>query len=136
MDHKTVGSQRANLESIGEIPQSVSNQRKDMESTGEIHQFPTSIGMDGKERPREVQRKSVAIFNPTPREEIKERVVLQHVEKTVDWRVFAINGEKVGMVDAGELIKVISSIGADGSLQRYATRKAQESSCAFLFATR
>ena len=37
-----------------------------MERTAEIPQLKTNIGADGKERPREVQRKPVAVFNPAP----------------------------------------------------------------------
>lgn len=39
-----------------------------MESTGQIAQLEKTIGADGKERPRQAQRKPVTIFNPTPRE--------------------------------------------------------------------
>ena len=52
VDHKTVSTQRVNLESTGEIPQ-----------------LKTTIGADGRERPREVQRKPVSLYNPTPREQ-------------------------------------------------------------------
>ena len=51
IDHKTVGAQRATMESTGEIPQ-----------------FKTNIGADGKERPREVARKPITVFNPTARD--------------------------------------------------------------------
>lgn len=47
----------------------VGGQRKSMESTGQIDRLNTNIGADGKERPRQVQRRPVAVFNPTPREE-------------------------------------------------------------------
>lgn len=47
----------------------VSRVRKGMESTGELCTVHSSIGADGKERPRQVERKPVTIFNPTRREE-------------------------------------------------------------------
>lgn len=40
-----------------------------MEQTAEIPQLKTNIGADGKERPRQVARKPVTIFNPSKREE-------------------------------------------------------------------
>lgn len=84
---------------LGVDKNTVNVQRKKMESTGEIHQLKTSVGADGKERPRQVERKPtllppstmweaesqerarigleeqvqarkpVSVFNPTPREE-------------------------------------------------------------------
>ena len=47
----------------------VNKQRKLLETTGEIHQLATNIGADGKERPRQSERKPISILNPTPREE-------------------------------------------------------------------
>ena len=40
-----------------------------MEKGGELLKFNSSIGADGKERPRQVERKPVSVFNPTKREE-------------------------------------------------------------------
>lgn len=54
---------------LGVDKNTVNARRKEMEATGEIHQLETSIGADGKERPRQVERKPVTIFNPTSREE-------------------------------------------------------------------
>lgn len=54
---------------LGVDKNTVNKQRKEMEGTGEIHQLKTNIGADGKERPRQVQRKPVSIFNPSKREE-------------------------------------------------------------------
>jgi len=54
---------------IGVDKNTVNSQRKKLERTGEIHQLNTNIGADGKERPRQVQRKPVSIFNPTKQEE-------------------------------------------------------------------
>ena len=39
-----------------------------MEESGELIKFISSIGADGKERPRQVERKPVSVFNPTKRE--------------------------------------------------------------------
>lgn len=47
----------------------VSRHRKQMEADGQLLQCNSSIGADGKERPRQVARKPVTIFNPTKREE-------------------------------------------------------------------
>ena len=42
---------------LGVSDKTVGTQRKGMESTAEIPQLKTSIGADGKERPRQVERK-------------------------------------------------------------------------------
>lgn len=59
----------------------VGAQRRELESTGQIDQFKTSIGADGKERPRQVERKPVSIFNPTRREEraIQNPAVIERI---------------------------------------------------------
>ena len=54
---------------LGVNHETVGVQRKKLEGTGEIRQLSTNIGADGKERPRQVARKPVTIFNPTKREE-------------------------------------------------------------------
>lgn len=78
-------SDRQIAKELGVSDKTVGVQRKEMERTAEIPQLKTSIGADGKERPRQVERKStppeptkgepvpeprkpVSIFNPTPRE--------------------------------------------------------------------
>lgn len=53
----------------------VSTQRKDMVSGGEISHLDTAKGYDGKEYPRQVQRKPVSVFNPTSRE---EKAIIAH----------------------------------------------------------
>jgi len=53
---------------LGVSHHTVGRQREEMESTGQIAQLSTNMGADGKERPREVQRKPVSVFNPTGRE--------------------------------------------------------------------
>ena len=55
---------------LGVDKNTVNARRKEMEATGEIHQLETSIGADGKERPRQVERKPVTIFIPAEQEEI------------------------------------------------------------------
>lgn len=47
----------------------VTTQRAKMEKTGELAKLASSIGADGKERPRVVERKPVSVFNPSKREE-------------------------------------------------------------------
>lgn len=54
---------------LGVAGNTVTAQRKEMERTAQIEQLKTTIGADGKERPRQVERKPVTIFNPTRREE-------------------------------------------------------------------
>ena len=47
----------------------VAARRNELERTGQIDQLKTNIGADGKERPRQVQRKPIFIFNPSEQEE-------------------------------------------------------------------
>ena len=54
---------------LGVSNPTVSSTRKQMEKGGELLKFNSSIGADGKERPRQVERKPVSVFNPTKREE-------------------------------------------------------------------
>ncbi len=54
---------------LGISHHTVSARRNELERTGQIAQLETNIGADGKERPRQVARKPVSIFNPTKREE-------------------------------------------------------------------
>ena len=50
-------------------PTTVGTIRKQMEESGQLSKLDSSIGADGKERPRQVERKPVSIFNPSRREE-------------------------------------------------------------------
>jgi N6-adenosine-specific RNA methylase IME4 len=86
VDHKTVNAQRQNLEGTGEIPQ-----------------LEISIGADGKGRPRQVQRKPISLFNPTPKEEraIQEKPELLDKIST---------GEAKSVVDAQRLLKKETAI--------------------------
>ena len=54
-------SDRQIAKAIGVSDKTVGTQRRDMESTAEIPQLETSIGADGKERPRQVERKSTSV---------------------------------------------------------------------------
>ena len=54
---------------LGVAGNTVTAQRKEMERTAQIEQLKTTIGADGKVRPRQVERKPVTVFNPTRREE-------------------------------------------------------------------
>lgn len=61
-------SDRQIAKALGVSDKTVGTQRRDMVSTAEIPQLSTSIGADGKERPRQVERKPVSVFNPSRRE--------------------------------------------------------------------
>ena len=54
---------------LGISNSTVSVARKDMVASGQLCDSHSSIGADGKERPRQVERKPISILNPTPREE-------------------------------------------------------------------
>ena len=54
---------------LGVSNPTVSKCRKQMETNGELLKINSSIGADGKERPRQVERKPISVFNPTKREE-------------------------------------------------------------------
>lgn len=78
---------------LGTSHPTVAKQRQSMEESGELEKFTSSIGTDGKERPRQVERKPVTIFNPTRRE---ERAVQNPkvVERMVGTGASAVNAEK------------------------------------------
>ena len=61
----------------------VSTQRRELETGGEISHLKTRLGADGKEYPREAQRKPIAIFNPKPSEEkaIQNPAVIEKLEQ-------------------------------------------------------
>lgn len=62
-------SDRQIAEGIGVSNSTVSYQRKKMVESGQVCESHTSNGADGKQYPRQVERKPVTIFNPTRREE-------------------------------------------------------------------
>ena len=67
---------------LGVSNKTVSGTRQELISNGELCKLHTSIGADGKEYPRKVQRKPIAIFNPTARDEraIQNPAVLKKLE--------------------------------------------------------
>lgn len=70
---------------LGVSNNTVSLQRKKMEQSGQLCESHTSKGSDGKEYPRQVQRKPVSVFNPTPRE---EKAVKQLTPKLVRLSIY------------------------------------------------
>lgn len=63
---------------LGVNHMTVGTQRKQLESTGEIRQFNRTVGADGKERPRQVERQQpVSIFLPTVKHEEKTRELIR-----------------------------------------------------------
>lgn len=62
-------SDRQIARELGVDKNTVNARRVEMESGGEIHHLDTTVGADGKQYPRQVERKPVSIFNPTRREE-------------------------------------------------------------------
>ena len=55
--------------SLGVTDKTVAAQREKLEATSEIPKLDKTVGADGKERPRQVTRKPVSVFNPTKKEE-------------------------------------------------------------------
>lgn len=53
---------------LGVSDKTVGSQRKNMIATAEIPQLLSTVGADGKERPRELKRTHVAVYNPSARE--------------------------------------------------------------------
>lgn len=97
---------------LGVDKNTVNARRKEMEATGEIHQLETSIGADGKERPRQVERKPVTIFNPTRREEkaIQKPDVVERMAETGESAIYAarrINQEEKAERKAYTLVNEI-----------------------------
>ena len=84
-------SDRQIAHGLGVSDKTVGAQRKEMESTAEIPQLKTSIGADGKERPRQIERKPVTIFNPTRREEkaVQKPDVVQRMADTGESAIYA-----------------------------------------------
>ena len=95
-------SDRQIADAIGVSNSTVSYQRKKMVETGQLCESHSSIGADGKERPRQVERntvtapeprKTVSLFNPSKRE---ERAIQNHdvVKRMADTGVSALSAEK------------------------------------------
>ncbi|OPX85528.1 MAG: hypothetical protein A4E53_03522 [Pelotomaculum sp. PtaB.Bin104] len=71
-------SDRQIAEGLGVSDKTVGAQRKEMERTAEIPQLKKTIGADGKERPRQVERRQpVSIFLPTSRHEEETRELIR-----------------------------------------------------------
>ena len=72
-------SDRQIAKALGVSHPTVAVQRFDMEESGELEKFTSSIGADGKERPR----KPVSVFNPTKREEraMKKPEVVERMQE-------------------------------------------------------
>ena len=62
-------SDRQIARELGVHQSTVGSQRKELEWSGEVSKLDTSTGSDGKQYPRQVERKPITIFNPTKREE-------------------------------------------------------------------
>ena len=65
-------SDRQIAKALGVNHETIGTQRKELEAVGEIRQLSQMIGSDGKEYPRHVdavRKKPVSVFNPTKREE-------------------------------------------------------------------
>lgn len=118
VDHKTVGSQRERLATGGEIPH-----------------VNTSIGSDGKEYPRQVERKPITIYEPTPStiEDAKELV-----QKASPELVQAVATGKIPLMQAHsvassatpaqqtEAVKRVESGEADYLMEGYNQQKMEE----------
>lgn len=85
VDHKTVGSQR-----------------KELESTGEIPQLKTNVGADGKERPRQVDRKPVSVFAPTAKMAEKVHQIAQKAPEALSF----VESEKISLDEAAKLARM------------------------------
>ncbi len=78
-------SDRQIAKALGVDNSTVSAHRKEMVEKGELLESNSSIGADGKERPRKVKRKKsvVSVFNPTKREEraMKKPEVIERMQE-------------------------------------------------------
>ena len=62
-------SDRQIANALGVSPTTIGSTRHKMEDNGQLSQLDSSVGADGKERPRQAKRKPVSVLNPTKREE-------------------------------------------------------------------
>lgn len=77
-------SDRQIAKALGVSHPTVASNRTEMEESGELEKFTSSLGADGKKRPRKVKRKSlVSVFNPTKREEkaMKKPEVVERMQE-------------------------------------------------------
>ena len=74
-------SDRQIAASLGVTNKTVGAQRRELEETEEIPQFKTNIGADGKERPRQVERKPAPPPEPSKAEPIPEPLKAEPVQQ-------------------------------------------------------
>jgi N6-adenosine-specific RNA methylase IME4/transposase len=70
-------SDRQIAKDLGVSNSTVSICRKSLESSGELCDSHSSIGIDGKERPRQIERKQVSVFLPTSKHEEKTNTIIR-----------------------------------------------------------
>ena len=77
-------SNRQIAKDLGVSDPFVGKVRKQMEESGEVQTVSTLTGADGKQYPRQVDRKPVSVFNPSPREEqaIQNPAVVKRMGET------------------------------------------------------
>jgi transposase len=70
-------SDRQTATGLGVANSTVSRTREKMEDEGELLQSHSSIGADGKERPRQVERKPITLYNPdkSSLDSVKEEII-------------------------------------------------------------
>jgi ParB-like chromosome segregation protein Spo0J/N6-adenosine-specific RNA methylase IME4 len=103
-------SDRQIAEGLGVSNSTVSLARKELEDEGQLCESHTSIGADGKERPRNPNRKPVTVFNPTPAEEkaIQNPAVLEKLAEGIVKTVAEAQRE----VKRDEIIENLENISA------------------------
>ena len=69
---------------LGVSNSTVSSQRKEMVTNHQLCESHSSIGSDGRERPRQVTHKTVTIFNPTAAEEkaVKQPEIIKRMSES------------------------------------------------------
>ena len=69
---------------LGVSNSTVSSQRKEMVANHQLCESHSSIGADGRERPRQVTHKTVTIFNPTAAEEkaVKQPEIIERMAES------------------------------------------------------
>jgi ParB-like chromosome segregation protein Spo0J len=82
---------------LGVANSTVSRTREKMEDENQLLQSHSSIGADGKERPRQVERKPITIFNPTESKIISAKELVQNASPEL---VQAVAGNKVPLMQA------------------------------------
>ena len=77
-------SDRQIAAALGVSNSTVSSQRKEMVANHQLCESHSSIGADGRERPRQVTHKTVTIFNPTAAEEkaVKQPEIIERMAES------------------------------------------------------